>query len=534
MGDYRFKHIPEDALVLGVGSIFKKIKNQYWAINLSLSKKVSRSFISIAGVPLIRRYKTLSATQSNQIKGKPFSFIVEDAQLWQQKRLKDYPAFNAMGNVRNPEQWCFEITTTDATTVFLPQLELARVIFLHDNYMSRICLEHGKLASDFNVTNTNGDWLIDVMPSSSYPLESYNDERCRRFLSWILIDPDARTSFESIHQKMMDEHIVKNDYQHWDFSFIPPHLTGTKLQVFGWHDWNSNSFFVWEIRKIESIPSSMPDEIDFFHPKFERQVNGQGSGTYVGKSERPDTHEIDDEEDADPEKNRVVLDAESVVLSFHKPFKTNKVTSKTKKTNRGKPDESEPGELSNKVSPNDESATGTIPGADYDILNDESDDSYLYENKFECFFEMIKYLKSNHNCQTHRYPLRKLPKVARCKKHMLADDANPRCLAAIEITYKGQIYHIIEVDTSDAKNAISTMILMLQDNSKLFEQIAELEIRLLKKSLVWPREYLNIMCGDGNYAGISHPSCKHKGLIDPADIKKWAGWFVEWFDSQVV
>ena len=84
--------------------------------------------------------------------------------------------------------------------VVLPQLELARVLFLHDNYMSRICLDHGKLSSDFNVTITNGDWRIDVMPPSSYPLEAYNDERCRRFLSWILIDPDARDAFESIHQ----------------------------------------------------------------------------------------------------------------------------------------------------------------------------------------------------------------------------------------------------------------------------------------------------------------------------------------------
>lgn len=39
MGDYRFKHIPEDALVLGVGSLFKKNSNVFWGINLSFSKK---------------------------------------------------------------------------------------------------------------------------------------------------------------------------------------------------------------------------------------------------------------------------------------------------------------------------------------------------------------------------------------------------------------------------------------------------------------------------------------------------------------
>ncbi|MBF4333306.1 hypothetical protein EAY29_24090, partial [Vibrio anguillarum] len=118
----------------------------------------------------------------------------------------------------------------------------------HDNYMSRICLEHGKLSSDFNITNINGHWQIDVMPSSSYPIAAFNDERSRRFLSWILMDPEARTSFESIHQTMMREHTSSGQYKFWDFSFTPPRLNRTKLEVSGWHDWNSNSFFVWEIR----------------------------------------------------------------------------------------------------------------------------------------------------------------------------------------------------------------------------------------------------------------------------------------------
>ncbi|MBF4354988.1 hypothetical protein EAY36_27560, partial [Vibrio anguillarum] len=127
-----------------------------------------------------------------------------------------------------------------------------------------------------------------------------------------LIDPDARASFESIHQRMMKERTTENNYQHWDFSFLPPHLKGAKLEVSGWHDWKNNSFFVWEIRRIDNLPAVMPDELDFYHPKFERQVNGQGGGTYTGKPERPDEHKIDDEEDADPDKKRVVLDAESV------------------------------------------------------------------------------------------------------------------------------------------------------------------------------------------------------------------------------
>jgi hypothetical protein len=532
MGDYRFKHIPEDALVLGVGSLFKKNSNVFWGINLSFSKKLDRPSIPIAGVPLIRRYKSLSANQSNQLKGRQLTFTIRDAQQWDRKRLRDCPAFHSMGNGHNSEQWCFEFDVPDGPTVFLPQLELARVLFLHDNYLSRICLEHGKLSSDFNITNINGHWQIDVMPSSSYPIAAFNDERSRRFLSWILMDPEARTSFESIHQTMMREYISSGQYKFWDFSFTPPCLNRTKLEVSGWHDWSTNSFFVWEIRRVEDLPSSMPDELDFYHPDFKRQVTGQGGGANSGRPKRPEEHELDDEEEADPDKKRVVLDTESVGLSFRKPFKTNRVTNKTRKANSGKPDDSEPNEqLPNKLSPNGDNVTGTIAGADYDVLSDESDDAHLYASKFEIFSQVIDRLETNHGCQTYRYPLRKLPKLARCTKHMMADDANPRCMAVVEVTCHGQVYHFVEVDTSDAKNSISTMVLKLNDNSTLLKQIAELEIRLLKKSLAWPRDYISLICGDGNFKGISHPSCKHKGCIDPADIDKWAGWFMGWLES---
>ncbi|WP_341662301.1 Tn7-like element transposition protein TnsE [Vibrio sp.] len=532
MGNYRFKHIPEDAVIMGVGSLFKKNSNVLWGINLSFSKKLDRPSIPIAGVPLIRRYKTLSYKQSNKVKGKRLSFTVNDAQRWQRKRLNECPAFHSMTNAKDPQQWCFEFSVDDGTSVFLPQLELARVLFLHDNYMSRICLEHGKLSSDFNITSLGEHWQINVMPSSKYPIAAYNDERSRRFLSWILIDAEARASFESIHQTMMREHTNRGQYQFWDFSFTPPSLNGTKIEVTGWHDWSSDSFFVWEIRRVEDLPSSMPNELDFYHPDFRRQVTGQGGGTFSSKPQRPEEHELDDEEDADPDKKRVSLDTESVGLSFLNPFKTNRVTDKTRNASRGKPDENEPGEhIPNKLSPNGDSIKGTIAGADYDVLNDESDDAHLYASKFDIFFQVVDRLEANHECKIYRYPIRKLPKLARCTKHMMADDLNPRCMAVIKVTYKGEIFHLIEVDTSDAKKSISTMVLKLKDNSALEEQIGELEIRLLKKSLSWPRDYISLICGEGNFKGISHPSCKHKGFIDPADIDKWAGWFKVWLDN---
>lgn len=82
--------------------------------------------------------------------------------------------------------------------IYLPQLELARVLFLHDGYLSRSALEPDYLRSEFSIEypGPNVAW-VNVLPSSSYPLKSLDDYESRRLLSWILIDPDARASYES-------------------------------------------------------------------------------------------------------------------------------------------------------------------------------------------------------------------------------------------------------------------------------------------------------------------------------------------------
>ncbi|WP_252025088.1 hypothetical protein [Vibrio sp. SCSIO 43136] len=89
MGNYNYKHIPESAIVLGIGSLFKKRDNVYWGINLSFSQKVERPSIRISGAPLIRRHKTLSANLEDTTKGKLLTFKIEDAQKWKIKRLNE-------------------------------------------------------------------------------------------------------------------------------------------------------------------------------------------------------------------------------------------------------------------------------------------------------------------------------------------------------------------------------------------------------------------------------------------------------------
>ncbi|MBU2836676.1 transcriptional antiterminator, partial [Acidithiobacillus thiooxidans] len=118
---------------------------------------------------------------------------------------------------------------------------------------------------------------------------------------------------------------------------------------------------------------------------------------------------------------------------------------------------------------------------------------------------------------------RKLPAIDGYSKHMLAD-GNPRYLTFHIIRKDDQVYALMEVDTSDNKNSLSTLLLRHQDMQFDWERtIRELEIRLIKGSLVWPSKFIKKIFGNGGRR-ISHPmsSPENKSLLDQDAIVRWA------------
>ncbi|EHU1360683.1 hypothetical protein A1009_RS18880 [Acinetobacter baumannii] len=126
-------------------------------------------------------------------------------------------------------------------------------------------------------------------------------------------------------------------------------------------------------------------------------------------------------------------------------------------------------------------------------------------------------------CRHIHREIRKLPTIDGYSKHLL-DDGNPRCLSFHRIKKDGQEFALIEVDTSDNKNKLSTLLLKQQDVLFDWERtIRELEIRLLKSSLVWPSKFLKKIFGSG-FKRVSHPKSpsESKSLLDQETILRWA------------
>jgi len=116
---------------------------------------------------------------------------------------------------------------------------------------------------------------------------------------------------------------------------------------------------------------------------------------------------------------------------------------------------------------------------------------------------------------------------ARSPHIRLLTDKNHRCVSVAEILVEKTIFHILEVDTSDAINSLSTQILLLNTPYLWPKQLGEIERALIKRSLVWPKHLFDKFCGAGRFMGIPHPksSASGKGLLDPDSVINWADRF---------
>lgn len=521
----RFKKLGDDAKVLGIGTLFRAVGNKSWAINVDFNGGNSQS-MQFSNIPVIARKRVLNATKPYESAGLPLNFKIDSTKNWEICQASDSPAYRAHRHGKDESQLCF-MASISGRNVCIPQLEFARVLFFHDPFLARLSLQHNALAEDFMIGKRNdGQPVITVREGVEYPLFYFNSDNNRRFLSWVLLDAEARQSFESISRYLVRNQYLQNNYQKWKFQFTPPSLSNVDVTVRGWEDRETSSFFVWSVSRLGDLPSDVTGEIDFCHPGFKRQVGGKPTRGDNSQSEAPEYYELDDDELSDSDKCTMAIDSDRVEVSFRTPHITNRVPTKIQPVNTIIGDSSEE-VLDKELSPNEKVDVGNLPSGVWNNLDDITDDVHLYLGRFESFFKMVDCLLEVHQCRLVNKDILKLPKVGDGKKHWLADSQNPRCVAFVELLFENQSYCLLEVDTSDGAAKLSTMLLKssigwLEDNQQT------ILLKVMKKSLGWPSELFLKKLGDDSFAAIPHPKSKHSGSLPPEIIEPWAQRVANW------
>ena len=521
----KFKGLKDDSRIKGIGSVFRRHGGSDWNINVKLTPHQQKQYFGFSQVPILARRRVLNATKALPQAGFTGSVTIASTRFWEVEQIKACP-IPAVNRACDAKQWCF-VFDFNGVRYFLPQIELARVLFLHTAYLARLSLIHNGLSQEFDVqqeSELNKVW-INILPTSSLPLKSRSDDAFRQRLAWLLLDEDARHSFESIATYQLKNGYDSDKYRLWDFQFDPPALVGAELALRGHYESELNAFFVYEIDGISKLPSSCPTHVDIVDPRFDVGQPGQGRSGQARSNTGAELM-IDDDEEPNTDLEELQIDAPAVIFEFAQSFKTTRIRAgKTRAGGYGtKEVQTEPLEKNSlEVSTDESSIHGTLSPADYNATSEKNDNADIYTDKFKAFDAMVQQLVNTSDCVHTHHEIRKLPAIYGYSKN-LRRDGSPRYLAWHVIKKGNQFYSLVEVDTTDNPSSLSTLLLKQKHGSFSWSQyIRELEIQLIKHSLVWPTSFLTRTI-DNNYKRISHPKLptEHKGLLPRESVRKWA------------
>ncbi|WMO18627.1 hypothetical protein [Vibrio alginolyticus] len=131
----------------------------------------------------------------------------------------------------------------------VPCIELARALFLHNVHLTRTALRPNGLLGMAVVDDTGKECFIRFNRSSDYPLKNLNSKDACKHLRWLLLNPEATRSFNSIYSKLQQDESTE-----WNFNFEPPALKNWRFKLAGEYDESDPMLF--HVEEIKTVYSS--------------------------------------------------------------------------------------------------------------------------------------------------------------------------------------------------------------------------------------------------------------------------------------
>jgi hypothetical protein len=443
--------------------------------------------------------------------------------------LSSFSSLSEYQSLRDVEgqQRAFIISAPNKAEVIIPQLEFARCLFYSSSYLARASLTSSTLNHDFYVKEyaNAGVTNIQVLNMRTFPRSSFDDPATKAMLSWLLINKDARRSFESIFKYFNKNVEVVSNFNRWVFQFDLPDIQGWSIGYKGRYNDDKSQFLVEKIERLQ-INANMPSRVffhnkTFTHPDDENPVKPGGKGKEY--KEVPDEHTIDDEQDASNDDGVISISDTQLRISFSSPFIAAKSTMpKLARRPTDLDDEKEKG--LDTVSTQESSSEGNIPAADLgQMLEDETDQSEEYAGRFKAFDLMIQALVNQQKCEIVAEITQELPQVGRSRCHLINNETS-RVIRCVLIKKREKSSFLLEVDVTGMSKWLSTKCIRQSATSSWMSQFTLIKKGLVKKSLGWPNEQMDELFGEENHEGISHPhsiNVEQKG-IPTESIAHWA------------
>jgi len=529
----KIKELGNDALIVHIGDFFRYTNLPDWRVTLWCYPIQKKKHTRLSNLPLLSRGKLLNGTKK-ETQQVDRIIALKQGYFFTTSTLSEFPDLGIHKSVidkeSNQNAFCFRSEHGD--TVVLPQLELARAIFLINSYLCRSCLDSASLQLEFDVQHhpVKNHVDIHVLKTNTFPKSAFDQSGTKKLLAWLLTSPSAMVSYQSIYQHYLLNRKMKDNLESWRFSFDPPPMNNWKFHTRGRYSKDKKKYLIEEIIGIE-FDVDIPSSIAFINPAFvKREVNDElarPGSSGISWQTNGGEFEIDDDQSASAQNESLILEGDLSWISFSKPFDVYK-QEQVKDSSKLIIDERSDNEAGKDVSTGEPHKGGNLPAADVGGKQDITNQERLFASRFKSFDHMLKVLVVKHKCSIRHQETLPLPKVGRSKQHQL-ENGTPRAMKAARIQYKNTEVMLLEVDTSDGIKMLSTKLIFMKTQHDWIEHFSLIRKGVVAKSIAWPNDLLDELFSERNHLGINHP--KHQGSeagnLPIESIESWALRFVQ-------
>ncbi|WP_259781010.1 Tn7-like element transposition protein TnsE [Aestuariispira ectoiniformans] len=524
MNRVTIRKIPDKSVLKFLGNCFKRkgVIDSDWQIAAYylVGEEVTPCNLHFGLMPKLGlgRYYDRSSIPSFTDRGYRSSFTLPPIETWPEAKIRDCPLF--LRNVPPADagqQLCY-FMHADGVQLWIPKLELARVLFFPSAFLAHLAFQPNGLADSFRVNRPSADLaVIEVLLGTDFPKYYLGHSAYRAHLAWLLLNDEAQDSFNTIYGHRLRHQQESSKYLRWAFDFKPPNLAGCSIEVRGHYAKKLNVFYVYQITGVRGLNSGVEGEVHFVTPEG-YEPGGKAGGKSVAPVPEDDDLEIQDDDAKEGSGARLIAHTPNVGLQFQKPVKTKRID-KSKHAGGIAGGSDEEGEASVNLTGSvaEGTASGHVPGADFDQL-EETVDLANMEGKFAQFNRLVDLLEDEGGIAVLSRNILPMPELVRCHLYLNADGSRRRYMHVVVKTAGGNIRHLLEVDTSDAKKSLATKILTFsaQDSDEFVNQVMQ---RVVKRSLCWPTKFLNRECQVNQ--SVKHPRSKAPGYLEPDELQGW-------------
>lgn len=431
----------------------------------------------------------------------------------------DFSALNALDLSENSNQkihtdrLCFKFNydspiLNKSITILLPKLILARDLFFSHPYLLRAALFAENYSTDILVdTNDEKAIHITVAQNKKIMKADISDPHFLKKLALILLQPDLNKAFLSIYQKTITD---QNNTKNFNFDMEAPEIKNIDLTVDGIYDKETGIYRIERITSFKNLDTAInrPIQFHFTSKKIIQQVkNAQGSGSNKPKPASQPKEKLNKNAEADTNKLLTKLrnlpgeiyTIEELKISLETPPAETVVRKRRKQMDKDQNQEEG-------FAGGEGDIEGTVPG--FTTESEIQLERITHEDLIKVLEEIKK--KGYKVQEIKNSPFKKYKLF---RGHKFAN-TQPRYFYVYKILniQNDEQFYLCEIDTSDGKKNISTLLLKYEEKTRLLieTELEKLNNSILSQSLSWPKKFLSEVRGITMFTTINHPSKKEQ------------------------